>query len=114
VLEHVASREQQAQFLRELWRVARKSVFVTTPNRWFPIEYHTVLPLVHWLPPETFRALLRRIGRSFFADEQNLNLLGSSALRAAAEAAGVTHFRVGSVALGGWPSNLLLMARREA
>ena len=25
-------------------------MFVTTPNRWFPIEVHTRLPLVHWLP----------------------------------------------------------------
>ena len=24
--------------------------FITTPNRWFPVELHTCLPLVHWLP----------------------------------------------------------------
>jgi hypothetical protein len=24
---------------------------VTTPNRWFPLEVHTLLPFVHWLPP---------------------------------------------------------------
>ncbi len=30
--------------------MSRKGLFVTTPNRWFPIEFHTVLPLVHWLP----------------------------------------------------------------
>ena len=23
---------------------------MTTPNRWFPVEVHTRLPLVHWLP----------------------------------------------------------------
>ena len=34
-----------------------------TPNRWFPIEFHTLLPLVHWLPPEHFRKLLVLTGR---------------------------------------------------
>jgi SAM-dependent methyltransferase len=49
VVEHVGGRADQAAFVRELCRVARR-VFVTTPNRWFPVEVHTLLPLVHWLP----------------------------------------------------------------
>lgn len=113
VLEHVGSRAQQTQFLRELWRVAAKSIFVTTPNKWFPVEFHTVLPLVHWLPPEMFRATLRKLGRSFFADENNLNLLDGGALAAIAADAGISRFRVQSVTLGGWPSNLLLVAHRD-
>ena len=35
--------------MSEALRVAPRA-FVTTPNRWFPIEVHTRLPLVHWLP----------------------------------------------------------------
>jgi SAM-dependent methyltransferase len=50
VIEHVAGgRVGQRRFIHELCRVARR-VFVTTPNRWFPLEVHTLLPLVHWLP----------------------------------------------------------------
>ena len=50
VVEHVAGgRDGQRSFVHELCRVARR-VFVTTPNRWFPLEVHTLLPLVHWLP----------------------------------------------------------------
>jgi SAM-dependent methyltransferase len=50
VVEHVAGgRAGQRQFVEELCRVAAR-VFVTTPNRWFPLEVHTLLPLVHWLP----------------------------------------------------------------
>jgi hypothetical protein len=50
VVEHVAGgREGQRQFVHEVCRVARR-VFVTTPNRRFPIEVHTLLPFVHWLP----------------------------------------------------------------
>jgi SAM-dependent methyltransferase len=50
VVEHVAGgREGQRQFVHELCRVSRR-VFVTTPNRHFPLEVHTLLPFVHWLP----------------------------------------------------------------
>ena len=50
VVEHVAGgRDSQRQFVHELCRVAGR-VFVTTPNRRFPLEVHTLLPFVHWLP----------------------------------------------------------------
>ena len=49
VIEHVGGRERQLGFVREALRVGRR-VFLTTPNRWFPVEVHTRLPLVHWLP----------------------------------------------------------------
>ena len=49
VVEHVGDRERQRRFVSEAVRVARR-VFVTTPNRRFPIEVHTRIPFVHWLP----------------------------------------------------------------
>ena len=49
VIEHVGPRERQEAFVHEAVRVGRR-VFLTTPNRWFPVEVHTRLPLVHWLP----------------------------------------------------------------
>ena len=59
VVEHVGSRTAQAAFVGELCRVG-KSFFITTPNRWFPVEHHTGLPLLHYLPASVFRSLLRR------------------------------------------------------
>lgn len=112
VIEHVGSFQNQVTFLRELWRVARRGIFATTPNRWFPIEVHTVLPLIHYLPPETFRAILRAMGRNFFAREENLNLMSRRTFAAAAKAAGIRDFRVETVSFFGWPSNLLLIARK--
>jgi ubiquinone/menaquinone biosynthesis C-methylase UbiE len=50
VLEHVGSLRNQARTVAECLRVARRGICLTTPNRWFPIELHTQLPLVHWLP----------------------------------------------------------------
>ena len=49
VIEHVGDRKRQRRFVAEAVRVGRR-VFLTTPNRWFPVEVHTKLPLVHWLP----------------------------------------------------------------
>jgi len=63
VVEHVGGREEQRRFVTELCRVAPR-VFVSTPNRWFPVETHTLVPLVHWLPrvgrDRVFGALRRR------------------------------------------------------
>jgi SAM-dependent methyltransferase len=49
VVEHVGDELRQRAFVAEALRVGRR-VFLTTPNRWFPIEVHTRLPFVHWLP----------------------------------------------------------------
>src|SRR2546428_3379418 len=74
VLEHVGGATQQRFVLQELLRTCR-SVFLTTPDRAFPIEVHTFLPVLHWLPKYLHRRLLRLLGRSFWAAEANLNLL---------------------------------------
>jgi SAM-dependent methyltransferase len=77
VVEHVGRREQQRQFVAEALRVARRA-FVTTPNRWFPVEVHTLLPFVHWLPePAAHRAY--DLARKPWAKENHL--LGPGDLR---------------------------------
>lgn len=113
VIEHVGSQSDQVRFLAELWRVSRKGIFVTTPNRWFPVEFHSVLPLVHWLPPSSFRAVLRFLGHETLAQEAHLNLLSRAHLRRVALAAGIERPRVIGARLAGWTSNLLLVARKN-
>ena len=108
VIEHVGSCAEQAKFIGELYRVARRLVCITTPNRWFPVEVHTGVPVIHWLPAERFRSVLRTIGLAFFADEKNLNLLSTSELLKLCHGLGIRGARVGRVRLGGWTSNLML------
>jgi len=74
VLEHVGSLNEQSEFITEILRVS-KAFFITTPNRWFPVETHTSIPLLHLLPKGCFRYLLNLMGDSFYAQEKNLNLL---------------------------------------
>lgn len=80
VVEHVGTRRQQAAFVAELCRVGR-FFFVTTPNRWFPVEHHTGLPLLHYLPAPLFRATLARSRYQYWADEAHLNILTARELR---------------------------------
>jgi hypothetical protein len=62
VIEHVGARERQRQLVSEAIRVGR-SVFITTPNRRFPVEVHTMLPIVHWLPDAIAHPVYRALGK---------------------------------------------------
>jgi SAM-dependent methyltransferase len=77
VIEHVGDRARQEAFVSEALRVGRR-VFVTTPNRWFPIEVHTRLPLVHWLPDRFAHRAYDLTGRGW---AKGNTLLGPSDLR---------------------------------
>lgn len=109
VVEHVGSRRVQKAFLEEIFRVG-KAAFVTTPNRWFPVELHTVLPFVHYLPAAWYRRILHFLGFHFFAEEANLNLLGRRALSALVP--DDVDFEIGTLRILGVPSNLILAAGR--
>lgn len=69
VIEHVGSNQNQSKFIRECFRIAKKYVFITTPNRYHPIELHTAIPLIHWLPKNIHRKTLKIIGKNFFSLE---------------------------------------------
>nr|WP_310523401.1 class I SAM-dependent methyltransferase [Polymorphobacter sp.] len=112
VWEHVGSRANQAQALAEVLRVARRGVFLTTPNRWFPIELHTRVPLAHWLPAHIYRPLYRAVGLDFFAEESNLNLLSGGDVRALSSVHPHWRFRLRHASVMGWPSNIILIGEK--
>jgi 2-polyprenyl-3-methyl-5-hydroxy-6-metoxy-1,4-benzoquinol methylase len=58
VIEHVGGFERQQQFAKECMRCGR-SIFVQTPNKWFPFDTHTLMPFAHWLPQRIFKKLIR-------------------------------------------------------
>jgi len=78
VIEHVGGRERQEAFVREAVRVGKR-VFLTTPNRWFPLEVHTRLPLVHWLPSGAAGRAYDLVGKPWAKENR---LLGPDDLRA--------------------------------
>lgn len=74
VIEHVGSDDNQLCYISNLLSHA-KDICITTPNRYHWLEFHTKLPLIHWLPKKTHRSILKLLGFKFWAQEQNLNLL---------------------------------------
>lgn len=74
VIEHVGDKDKQEKFLREIKRVS-KSAFLTTPNKYFLIEVHTQIPLLHYLPRVIFDNILKKFGKSW-ATGDYMHLLG--------------------------------------
>lgn len=112
VIEHVGSRDRQAALVAELSRVAAEA-FMVVPNRWFPIEPHTGLPFVHWLPNRAFRALLRPTPLRFWAEEEHLNPLTARSLAALAPADRSARIVYCGLGPRGFASNLALHLTRR-
>jgi SAM-dependent methyltransferase len=108
VVEHVGDRARQRAFVAEALRVA-PCVFITTPNRRFPIEVHTKLPLVHWLP-RGGRKCAYELARKPWAKE--IELLDQESLKVLFPASGsVRVIRVG-VTLVAFAKRSLVAAQR--
>ena len=61
VIEHLFTYEAQSRMAREMQRVAAAH-WVQTPNFWFPVEPHFLVPAWHWLPEDARVAVLTRRG----------------------------------------------------
>ena len=60
VIEHVGSLQNMAKFAAETRRVGR-AYYMQTPNFWFPLEPHYMVPLIHWLPDAAKIALFTNV-----------------------------------------------------
>jgi SAM-dependent methyltransferase len=92
VIEHVGKRNAQVQFLKEIRRVSRRA-FVTTPNRYFPVETHTRTPFLHYLPKELFDKYLCLVGKEW-ASKDYMYLLSHRDVRELLSDAGITDYRI--------------------
>lgn len=108
VLEHVGSIENQRAFLSELFRVGRR-VFVTVPHRYFPVEHHTAIPLLHW-SALSFPLACRVLGKRDWAMPENLILMTRRGMAAVSPPAQKVRITYTGLRLGPCSSNLLLFA----
>ncbi len=79
VIEHVGGYDRQVHFLKEIYRVS-KAFWVTTPNAFFPIEVHSRVPLLHFLPKPIFDSFLTFIGKGWAAGNY-MNLISQRQLK---------------------------------
>ena len=106
VLEHVGSLENQRSFLRELLRVGKK-IFVTVPNRFFPVEHHTAIPLLHYFD-RTFAIACSAAGKREWAELNNLILMSRGLLSRTLPREVSARIAYTGLKLGPWSSNLLM------
>ena len=79
-IEHVGNEQKQRKMIENIIKLSKKIFVISTPNRLYPIDFHTKIPFIHWLPKNLHRKILKLIGLKFFAKEENLNLLSKNDL----------------------------------
>ena len=112
VLEHVGGAEAQRRFVSELLRVGHR-VFLTVPNRYFPVEHHTRILLLHWTD-STFSLACRMFGKQEWDRAENLVLVSRARLRAACPPEFEIRIGLTGLRLGPLSSNIYLYAGQPA
>jgi hypothetical protein len=79
-IEHVGNSANQLQMISNIITLTKKKFILITPNRYHPIDFHTQIPFIHWLPKKIHRKILSLIGLKFYSLEENLNLLSTTDL----------------------------------
>ncbi len=108
VLEHTGSRIEQRAFVSELCRVAHR-VFLVVPNRLFPIEHHTGVPFLHYLPMWLFRFCLRKTPYCYWAEERHLNPFFARDVRALFNGVADPHICYAGLGVSIFKSNLVVI-----
>ncbi len=106
VLEHVGSPEHQTNFLAELARVAQR-VYITVPNRYFPVEHHTAIPFLHWTDA-SFALACAVLGKGEWTRAENLIMMSKARLRAVCPPHLQPEIGTTGLSLGWFSSNLFL------
>ena len=111
-IEHVGSFENQIKFTKELVRISKKFVFIQTPYRFYPIDFHTLLPFIHWLPKKYHRKILRYFGKKFYSLESNLNLLSVKEIKKICKFLNLKDYKIIRYKLFFMTSNLILLIKK--
>ena len=112
-IEHVGSYKNQLLFIKECIRISKKYIFIQTPNRFYPIDFHTILPFIHWLPKNIHRKILNIIGLNFYGLEKNLNLLSESDLINLCNKLNIKNYKIIKYRLFFMTSNLILFIEKK-
>mgnify|MGYP000035070927 FL=1 len=76
-IEHVGSNLEQLKMIENIIKLTKKIFIIVTPNRMHPIEFHSKIPFLHWLPKKLHRKVLSIVGLRYLSKEENLNLLNT-------------------------------------
>lgn len=108
-IEHVGSFNNQLKMCENIIKLSSKYFVICTPNKYYPLEFHTKIPFLHYLPEKIYRIVLRKIGLDFFSNENNLNLLSKKKLIEIMKKLNHQNYEIKSINLLFFKSNLILI-----
>ena len=113
-IEHVGNYQSQLKMINNIIALSNKFFFITTPNRNFPIDFHTKLPFIHMLPKNLHRKILNILSLKEYAKEENLNLLGINDINKMFEHIDFKGFdiEIFNIKLLSIASNLIIMGKK--
>jgi len=112
VIEHVGEHDDQLLFLKEIKRVCKRA-FITTPNRYFPVETHTRTPFLHYLPKNLFDMYLCRVGQEW-ATKDYMHLLSRGDIKKLLSLAGITDYSIHENKMLGFTLDFVLTFPRRS
>ena len=110
-IEHVGSFNNQLQMVKNMNKLSKKIFIIITPNRYHPLDFHSKLPFIHWLPKKIHRIFLRLFKFRDLSKEENLNLLSESDLKNIFREAGIDKYNIFYIRLFGFKSNLIFIGK---
>ena len=111
-IEHVGNKSNQIKMIENIIKLTNKIFIITTPNRYYPIDFHTKLPLIHWFSKKFHRFCLKKIGLDFFSKEENLNLISKNDIIEMLEIFKKNiEFKIHTAKLLGLVSNLIIIGK---
>ena len=110
-IEHVGNLNNQKKMIQNILLLTKKYFIITTPNRFHPIDFHTKLPFLHWLPKNFHRKILKILKLDFFSKEENLNLLGKKDLKNLLIVSGANNFKIFYISFLGFKSNYIVIGK---
>ena len=112
-IEHVGSYENQLKMMQNIIKLSKKYFVIITPNRFHPIEFHTKLPFIHWLPKKIHRFSLSMLGQKFLSLEENLNLLSKNDFHLSMEKLKFKNYQVKNIKFLFFNSNIILVGNKN-
>jgi SAM-dependent methyltransferase len=70
IIEHIHKTKRQL-LAKEIQRVCKTGFFISTPNYWFPLEPHYLLPFFQYMPEIMKRFLLRWFSNGYMNHTKN-------------------------------------------
>lgn len=111
-LEHVGGKDNQVAFIKELHRVSQKG-YLAIPYKYFPVEIHTRIPLLHLLLPRHWFDYVASIAGKHWATGDYMQFIDERQLRLLLKEAGVNKFGIHKQRLLGFTLTLVATWHKE-